>query len=176
MLAELQVPNISPQSLGELRERAENIRQLSGDLRLNAFVNRISQFDGKNENFEGIASLAANKPPRDWVDSDLDQAAIELADLSQKFLRVETYTRVKGRPGKRHAIAVVVGMEGRPEPLIEEFAIADSDRTDMNDLVERLAAALEAADNTESNIILAALAELSKRYIMQNQEKGKGAL
>ena len=176
MLAELQVPNISPQSLGELRERAENIRQLSGDLRLNAFVNRISQFDGKDENFEGIASLAANKPPRDWVDSDLDQAVIELADLSQKFLRVETYTRVKGRPEKRHAIAVVVGMEGRPAPLIEEFAIADSDRADMNDLIERLAATLEEADNTESNIILAALAELSKRYIMHNQEKGKGAL
>src|SRR3546814_2436277 len=31
MLAELQVPNISPQSLAELRERAENIRQLAGD-------------------------------------------------------------------------------------------------------------------------------------------------
>jgi hypothetical protein len=30
MLAELQVPNASPQSLTELRERAENIRQLGG--------------------------------------------------------------------------------------------------------------------------------------------------
>ena len=36
MLAELQVPNISPQSLVELRERAENIRQLAGDFRLDA--------------------------------------------------------------------------------------------------------------------------------------------
>ena len=73
MLAELQVPNISPQSLAELRERAENIRQLAGDFRLDAFVGRLASFDGSNEKFEGIASLAANKPPRDWVDPNLDQ-------------------------------------------------------------------------------------------------------
>src|SRR3546814_20334098 len=41
MLAELQVPNISPQSLAELRERAENIRQLAGGFRLDAFVGRL---------------------------------------------------------------------------------------------------------------------------------------
>ncbi|MDE0212324.1 MAG: hypothetical protein OXJ64_20885, partial [Boseongicola sp.] len=34
MLAELQVPNLSPQALAELRDRAENIRQLAGDFRL----------------------------------------------------------------------------------------------------------------------------------------------
>ena len=32
MLAELQVPNVSPQSLAELRDRAENVRQLTGGL------------------------------------------------------------------------------------------------------------------------------------------------
>ena len=106
MLAELQVPNVSPQSLAELRDRAENIRQLAGDFRLDAFVGRLSQFDGSDESIEGIASLAANKPPRDWVDPDLDQAAIELADMAQKFLRTETYARVKGRPDKRQAMAV----------------------------------------------------------------------
>ena len=105
MLAELQVPNVSPQSLAELRDRAENIRQLAGDFRLDAFVGRLSQFDGSDESVEGIASLAANKPPRDWVDPDLDQAAIELADMAQKFLRAETYARVKGRPDKRQAMA-----------------------------------------------------------------------
>ena len=128
MLAELQVPNVSPQSLAEMRERAENIRQLAGDFRLDAFVGRLAQFDGSDESFEGISSLAANKPPRDWVDPDLDHAAIELADMAQKFLRAETYARVKGRPDKRQAMAVVIGMDGRPAPLLEEFDIADSDR------------------------------------------------
>lgn len=164
-LAELQVPNISPQSLAELRERAENIQQLAGDFRLDAFVGRISQFDGSDESVEGIASLAANKPPRDWVDPDLDHAAIELADMAQKFLRVETYARVKGRTEKRQAMAVVIGVNGRPTPLVEEFNIADSDRPAVNDVVERIGTALNEVDTTQRSVILGALAELSTRYM-----------
>ena len=173
MLAELQVPNVSPQTLAELRERAENIRQLAGDFRLDAFVGRLLRFDGSDESFEGIASLAANKPPRDWVDPDLDHAAIELADMAQRFLRAETYARVKGRPDKRQAMAVVIGMNGRPTPLLEEFDIADSDRAAVNDLIERAAAALEEADNSRRSVILAALAELSARYMQKPPSVGK---
>ena len=177
MLAELQVPNVSPQALAELRDRAENIRQLAGDFRLDAFVGRLLRFDGSDESFEGIASLAANKPPRDWVDPDLDRAAIELADLAQRFLRAETYARVKGRPDKRQAMAVVIGMDGRPAPLLEEFDIADSDRTAVNELVERVAAALAEDDTSRRSIILAALAELSARYMknpLPAEKEGKG--
>ena len=171
MLSELQVPNISPQSLAELRARAEHIRQLAGDFRLEAFVGRLSQFDGSDESLEGIASLAANKPPRDWVDPDLDQAAIELAHMAQKFLRAETYARVKGRPNKRHAMAVVVGTDRNPRPLLEEFTIADADRASINDLINRLSAILEEADDS---IILAALAELSIRYMQKSPPQLKG--
>ena len=167
MLAELRVPNVSPQALAELRVRAENIRQLAGDFRLDAFIGRLAQFDGTDKSFEGIASLAANKPPRDWVDPDLDHAAIELADMAQRFVRAETFARVKGRPEKRQAMAVVIGMDGRPTPLLEEFDIADSDRAAVNDLVERVAAALKEADNSHRSIILAALAELSTRYMQK---------
>ena len=177
MLAELQVPNISPKSLMELRERAENIRQLAGDFRLDAFIGRLSQFDGSDESFEGIASLAANKPPRDWVDPELDQAAIELADLAQKFIRAEAYARVKGRPDKRQAMAVVIGIDGRPAPLLEEFDIADCDRATVDKLIERVTAALEEEGASRRGIILAALAELSSRYMQKSEpskRKGKG--
>jgi hypothetical protein len=167
MLAELQVPNVSPQALADLRERAENIRQLAGDFRLDAFVGRLLQFDGSHGSFEGIASLAASKPPPDWVDPDLDRAAIELADMAQRFLRAETYARVKGRPDKRQAMAIVIGIDGRPAPLLEEFEIADSDRGAINDVVERVTAALEETDTNRPNIVLAALAELSTRYMQE---------
>lgn len=165
MLTELRVPNVSPKALAELRARADNIKQLAGDFRLDAFIGRLSQFDGTDERFEGIASLAANKPPRDWADPDLDHAAVELADMAQKFLRAETFARVKGRPDKRHAMAVVIGLDGSPTPLLEEFDIADSDRVAVNDLVERVATALDLANNGNRNVILAALAELSTRYM-----------
>ena len=172
MLAELQVPNVSPQSITELQERAENIRQLAGNFRLENFVGRLAMFDGSDGSFEGIASLAANKPPRDWVDPDLDQAAIELADMAQKFIRAETFARVKGRADKRQAMAVVIGMNGRPAPLLEEFDVADSDRGAVNELIERVETALEQAEPPRRSVILAALAELSARY-MQSAGKKK---
>jgi hypothetical protein len=177
MLAELQVPNGSPESLSELRDRAENIKQLAGDFRLDAFVGRLARFDGSDDGFEGVASLAANKPPRDWADPDLDRAAIELAAMAQKFIRTETYARVKGRPEKRHSMAVVIGMDGRPAPLLEEFDIADSDRAAVNDLIKRVAMALDEADISRRSIILAALAELSTRYMQKSEpttKNGKG--
>ena len=179
MLAELQVPNISPQALEELCERADNIKQLAGDFRLDAFAGRLLQFDGSHESFEGIASLAADKPPHDWVDPDLDRAAIELADMAQRFLRAETYARVKGRPDKRQALAIVIGIDDRPAPILEEFDIVDSDRAAVNEVVERVAAALEGADTTRRSITLAALAELSARYMQEHlptKNKGKGRI
>ncbi len=172
MLAELQVPNLSRQSLSELRDRAANVKELTGDFRLDAFIGRVAQYDGSNTEFEGIASLAANKPPRDWVDPDMDHATMELADMAQKFLRAETFTRIKGRSEKRQAMAVVIGMEGRPAPLLEEFDVTESDRAAINDLIERVSTTLETVDTDSRSIVLAALAELSARY-MQKPDKVK---
>ena len=166
MLTELQVPNISPQSMAELRDRAENIRNLAGDFRLEAFVGRLSQFDGSDQDFEGIASLAANKPPRDWADPDLDQSAIEIADMAQKFMRTETFARVKSRPEKRQSMAVIIGINGTPSPLVKEFDVADTDRANINVLIKRVSTVLdEETDSMRRKNILAALAELSARYI-----------
>jgi hypothetical protein len=166
MLAELQVPNVSPQSLEELRARAQTIRQLSGDFQLEAFVGRLCQFDGSDENFEGIAGLTTNKPPRDWTDPDLDRARVEIADLSQKFLRSETFTRVKGRPARREALAVVIGRNGgAPTSLLEEFDISERDRAAVNEVVERVSYALDGVATNRRTVILAAFAELSARYI-----------
>lgn len=170
MLAELQVPN-SPQFIVELRARAANIHQLSGDFRLNAFISRLAQFTGSQEDMEGIASLVVSKPPRDWVDADLDQARIELAAIAQNFIRTEAFARVKGRPDKRHAMAVVIGMDGRPTPVAGEFDIADSDRTAVEDVIGQVEVALKRADQVRRHIILAALAEISARYLSSGAEQ-----
>ena len=53
MLAELQVPNTSPQSLAELRDRAENVRQVAGDFKLEAFISRLSQFNDSGRLLRG---------------------------------------------------------------------------------------------------------------------------
>ena len=168
MLAELQVPNMSPQAIAELRARAKNIMQVSGDFRLNAFIGRLASFDGAIADIEGIASLAANKPPRNWIDPDLDSAAVELTDLAQKFIRSENFARVKGRVDKRHAMAVVVGVNGRPAPVHAEFEVTDGDRKGIDEIISRLESVIDAGDKQERRLLLAALAELSTRYMPEN--------
>jgi hypothetical protein len=85
--------------------------------------------------------------------------------MAQHFIRAEAFARVKGRTEKRHAMAVIVGMNGRPGPVLEEFDVTDADRDAVEDLIARVELALHDADSKRKNIILAALAELSARYM-----------
>ena len=165
LLSELQVPNASPPMLADLRSRAENITGIGGDHRLEAFIVRMVRFQGTDEDMESLASMATNKPPRNWVDADVDRAAVDLADLAQRFVHVEAFARVKGRPSKRHAMAVVVGMGGRPTPFHDDFQIGDLERADVDALIGQLNRSLEDSGEGRRNIILAALAELSARYL-----------
>ena len=137
------MPSASPAMLAELRSRAENIRELGGDHRLEAFIVRLARFEGHDEDMESLAGMAVNKPPRDWVDPDIDRATVELAEMAQRFVRAESFARVKGRQDKRHAMAVIVGMEGRPEPIHAEFDVADIDRPEVRSLIERMDTTLQ---------------------------------
>ncbi len=165
LLSELQVPNSSPAMLGELRGRAENIRELGGDHRLEAFIVRLSRFEATDGDIEGLASLAVNKPPQTWVDPDIDRATVEVAAMAQRFLRAETFARVKGRADKRHSMAVIVGLEGAPTTVHDEFAVGDLDRPEVESLASRFETILTEAGDDRRNVVLAALAEVSARYL-----------
>lgn len=171
LLSELQVHNLSPQSLEELRQRAVNIKDVSGDFRLEAFVVRLATFQGTDADIEGIASLASNKPSRLWIDNDIDLAKIELADLSQKFLRTESFARVKGRQDKRHSFAVVVNMNGQPTPLHDNVDVSESDRDQIDKLINQLEDIINGNNSsTNKNIVLAALVEMCARHIQNSQQ------
>ncbi len=165
LLVELQVPNTSSSTLRELRNRAENIRGLGGDHRLEAFIVRLARFEGAKEDMEGLAGMAVNKPPRDWVDPDLDRATVELADMAQRFIRAEAFARVKGRQDKRHALAMVVGMDGQPRLIHGEFEITDLDQPEVKELIEQVEETIRRNSNHRRNIILAALAKLSAKHL-----------
>lgn len=165
LLAELEAPNASPATLAELRERADNVRDLGGDHRLEAFVVRLAEFRGSDEEIEGLAGMAISKPASLWVDTDIDRAEISLAELAQEFKRTEAFARVKGRPDKRHAMAVIVGIDGRPTPVHDEFHVSDQDYREVDSLIEKVDGTLRESGEERRNIILAALAELSARYL-----------
>ncbi len=160
LLVELRVPNTTPAMLAELRERAENVREVSGDHRLEAFIIRLARFNGNDSEIEDLAGMAVNKPTRNWVDSDVDKAALQLAELAEQFVHTEAFARVKGRRDKRNSMAVVVDISRRGMPVHDEFDVSDMDESEVAELIDSLNRVLDESGEKRSNIILAALAEL----------------
>lgn len=165
LLAELRVPNTSPSMLTELRARAENIRKLGGDHRLEAFIVRVARFEGKDVEIEDLASMAVNKPTRNWVDSDIDGAALKLAEMARRFNHAEGFARVKGRRDKRRSTAVVVDIAGHEKLFHDEFDVTDLDQTDVSQLIDRVDRTLDESGEERRNVILAALAQLISQYL-----------
>jgi hypothetical protein len=63
--------------------------------------------------------------------------------------------------------------------MLEEFAVAESDRAEVDALIKRVTLALEESDTKRRSLILAALAELSARYMRAPEtpaKNGKGRL
>ncbi len=174
MLKELDVRSQSDDAFKSLRDRADNIRHIGGDLRLEAFVGRLTQFHGTREDMEGLAGVAVNKLPRDWNDGDRERAAVGLTELATVFLKTETMARVKGRKDGRHAMAVVVGKENAAHSLFSEFQVADVDWHDVEALAATLDRTLSEADHQRREIILAALIEVTSKYLNTGDERRVG--
>ncbi|MCY4260112.1 MAG: hypothetical protein OXC91_07605 [Rhodobacteraceae bacterium] len=170
MLRELDVRSQTEDAFTALRARADNIHYIGGDLRQEAFVGRLTQFHGTQEDMEGLVGIAANKLPRDWNDGDHQRAAVGLAELAKDFLKTETMARVKGRKDGRHAMAVVVGKENMPHSLFHEIQVADGDWGDVETLAGDLDRALSEADQQKREIILAALIEVTSKYLNTDDE------
>jgi hypothetical protein len=174
LLSELRVEP-GPHMLEELHRRSPAVKSLTGNFRLDALATRLSTFDGKIEDIEGLASLAANKPPREWVDRDVDAASVELAALSQQFLKAELVQHLKNREGGRVAMAVYISDPKFPEPRTHEIEISHSDRLIAERLADRLKAVMK-ADGAAPEIAFAALATLGLELGREAAPPSKRAL
>ena len=97
ILSELQVGTPTDTNIRLLNERAKSIKGLSGDFRVDSFISRLCNFEQSEEHIAGIASLAANKPIKDWIDLDVEKARQEIVYLCSGFKKAETLSRVKGK-------------------------------------------------------------------------------
>ncbi|MFQ3621948.1 MAG: hypothetical protein SNJ73_00230 [Acetobacteraceae bacterium] len=145
-------------SVEEIRRRAKAVMGVTGNFRLDAFAARLSTFDSSREAIEGIASLAANRPSRDWVDRDVDAARVELAALAREFLRAEGLAHVQGRGDSRFAFAVYMSDPARGGLFTPEVSI-DAEELDR---ARQLAASLRAVvgGKVSREVALAAAVEL----------------
>lgn len=184
-----EVEKVYPALLSELREslalalgvdsrtfagvatRAKTIAGLTNDLRFEAFVMRAASFDGGEGEIEGLASLLAQKPPRNWSDRDREQALLDLARFGRRFREVEVLAAVRERPSTTEALALVVGLDPKTLPLLTTFELTESEKKEANRLAERILDTL-GRKKTKGVVCLAALA---RALVSLSDETGREA-
>lgn len=159
----------SRDDLSFLRERAKAVAGVAGNFRLDAFATRLASYDGTRESLEGILSLAADKPPRDWVDRHIDAALLELAQLARRFREAEAFVAVQGRTARSDAIAVVIGAGAETTTISRSFSISDRHRKTVDDKAAELALMLQ-AQGLETNVLLAILAKVGMKIAIEKGE------
>jgi hypothetical protein len=156
-----------------LRERASSVSGVSGDLRLDAFATRLANFDGSRASLEGILSLAAEKPPRDWVDRHIDAAILELAKFARRFREAEAFVTVQGRTPHSEAIAVVIGAGSDTKTISRSFAISDRHRETVEAKADEVASMLE-GQGLGTEVLLAILAKAGMKLVSIEKEAANG--
>jgi hypothetical protein len=169
MLEALDAPH---DDLDRLRVRAEAIAGMTGDLRQDAFTARLATHDHSRESIEGILSLAANKPPRDWNDRDVDAALLEIARFALRFRQVEAFASVKGRAPTSEAFAVVIGTGAQTKTVTREFSLSDRHRAKVDSMANAIVDQLYGA-GMDVDALLAVLAHAGMRLTSEDSKKKK---
>ncbi|MCE5981975.1 ATP-binding protein [Pseudomonas sp. LF19] len=159
----------TPEGLESLRERAKSVAGVSGNFRLDGFSTRLASYDGSRNALEGILSLAADKPPRDWVDRHIDAAVLELVQFARRFREAEAFVSIKGRKARSEAIAVVIGSGPDTATISRSFSISDRHRKTVEDKADELALMLE-GQGLETDVLLAILAKAGMKLAMLKEQ------
>ena len=170
MLAAL---DASRDDLEALRERAKSVSGISGDLQMDGFATRLANFDGSRASLEGILSLAAERPPRDWVDRHIDAAILELTKFARRFREAEAFVAVQGRKAHSEAIAVVIGAGSDTRMLSRSFAISDRHRKTVDAKANEVVSMLE-GQGLGTDVLLAILAKAGMRLASIDKEATNG--
>jgi hypothetical protein len=155
--------------LERLQARAEALANVTGDLRQDAFAARLAKHNGSRESIEGILSLAANKPPRDWNDRDIDAAMLEIAQASLRFRQAEAFVSVRGRNPTSEAFAVVIGAGSDTKMVSRSFSIPDRHRIAVENMADLLAQQLK-SEGLGTDVLLAILAKAGMRLTVEDEE------
>lgn len=158
--------------LDRLRARAESVSGVTGDLRQDSFATRLAKHDGSRGSIEGILSLAANKPPRDWTDRDIDAAMLEISKVALRFRQAEAFVSVKGRKPNSEAFAVVIGAGSGTKIISRSFAITDRHRQAVESKADEIADQLR-KQGLGTEVLLAILAKAGMQ-LTADEEKNNG--
>jgi len=164
LLKSLKVTNVDNALSTVLHTRAKAIHGLTGDLRLDGFATHLSEYSQTTEWLERVAGFAAKKPCRDWIDSDLNIASLEISDLCTRFQRAEALIETMGRPIGAEALTLVIGTGAKTEALMKTVTVPTECRDEIVQISEKLKAAISDT-NVDDELLLVAIARIGEEVI-----------
>ena len=153
------------------KTRAEIVINVSGDFSLDAFARRLQQADDRNHWIESIASLAVNKPPREWTDSDIDRAKAEMFEFCNRFKRIELYAMKKAKQPGAYSVAMFVDDANQTHEYLQSLYLTGDQKKQKQKIHMQLSDMLESTE-VDKEVHLAALTDLA-RELMSEQQKEK---
>jgi len=155
---------VPPVDFGQLHLRAERVHGVSGDLRMDAFASRLAELDGSIPAIEGLCAFALNKPTREWLGNDPDQAKFQLIEISDRFRKTETFADFCGKEVGRQGMALIVREGKSYSTMIQYFDVGDEDQGQLKGAIASFRASL-AASGLNPRLKLAALAAVTAEIL-----------
>lgn len=106
-LSTLLFKELDENDLQRLNERAMVIKDSASTLADNAFIARISNFDGSEYALKNVLGVIVEKKTDDWTDFDVVAAKNRIAEFSSRFRKLETLAHIHGLDNQRESIAIV---------------------------------------------------------------------
>lgn len=130
-------------SIERINERAKAIHGLAGQMQMEAFIGRLTVFNGTDSAVEGIISLAASKPKHMWNDRDIEVALTKISQWALDFRHLEGMAQLRNRPANRRMISLVVagehGVSGRVLDVpVEKSPEVEQASIELNRLLRKL--------------------------------------
>lgn len=145
-----------------LRTRADSVKAVAADFKLDAFAARLANYNGELKDIEGLLMLAIGRPAKDWTDHDLNAGEVQLMKWAFEFRRIETLSHHKGVSSSRRAIGIVFA---GAETVSGEIDVALEDQSTISTLANDLIASF--AETTKPEVLLAAIAEAGAKIYKQ---------
>jgi len=127
-----------------LNKRAQNISGTSGELKINAFINRLKSFDGTNGAIYDILFSLREKSFNEWNDQDVISVRKDIAEASKKFRELEAVASVNNRDHSRDAISIVYATPGKD--FVKSFDIGEDKREELDAICEHVIQHLSSAN------------------------------
>lgn len=151
-----------PESFTGISARVAAILGVVGDLRLDAFAQRIAALDGavdRRLGLESLASFLVHRPASEWSDQDVDRAHAELVRFVRRLREAEVIAVERGRASGAEALSVIRA-GSNSDPVVNVIELSRDEVQVANELANEITDRLSGVDR---QLAIGALAETLRR-------------